>query len=74
MNLQLWFDTKFESSLDGLAFSRSPLLSVYLCGNPNFKARFRVTVPRRPTEPARPRHRRVHPTHWLISTQACTRT
>uniref|UniRef100_A0A7S4EA13 Amine oxidase n=1 Tax=Pelagomonas calceolata TaxID=35677 RepID=A0A7S4EA13_9STRA len=29
MNLQLWFDTKFESSLDGLAFSRSPLLSVY---------------------------------------------
>ena len=28
MNLQLWFDTKFESSLDGLAFSRSPLLSV----------------------------------------------
>ena len=23
------FDTKFESSLDGLAFSRSPLLSVY---------------------------------------------
>ena len=29
INLQLWFDTKFESSLDGLAFSRSPLLSVY---------------------------------------------
>merc|ERR1711968_286945 len=29
MNLQLWFDRKFESSLDGLAFSRSPLLSVY---------------------------------------------
>jgi hypothetical protein len=40
MNLQLWFDTKFESSLDGLAFSRSPLLSVYLCGNQNFTARF----------------------------------
>ncbi len=39
MNLQLWFDTKFESSLDGLAFSRSPLLSVYLCGNQNFTAR-----------------------------------
>ena len=29
VNLQLWFDRKFESSLDGLAFSRSPLLSVY---------------------------------------------
>ena len=29
MNLQLWFDKKFTSSLDGLAFSRSPLLSVY---------------------------------------------
>ena len=40
MNLQLWFDRKFESSLDGLAFSRSPLLSVYLCGNQNFTARF----------------------------------
>ena len=39
MNLQLWFDRKFESSLDGLAFSRSPLLSVYLCGNQNFTAR-----------------------------------
>lgn len=29
MNLQLWFDQQFQSSLDGLAFSRSPLLSVY---------------------------------------------
>jgi len=29
INLQLWFDRKLESSLDGLAFSRSPLLSVY---------------------------------------------
>jgi 15-cis-phytoene desaturase len=28
INIQLWFDTKFDS-LDGLAFSRSPLLSVY---------------------------------------------
>jgi 15-cis-phytoene desaturase len=29
INLQLWFDRKLASSLDGLAFSRSPLLSVY---------------------------------------------
>ena len=29
MNLQLWFDRPFKTSLDGLAFSRSPLLSVY---------------------------------------------
>ncbi|KAH8071392.1 oxidoreductase [Aureococcus anophagefferens] len=28
INIQLWFDAKFDS-LDGLAFSRSPLLSVY---------------------------------------------
>ena len=28
INIQLWFDKKFDS-LDGLAFSRSPLLSVY---------------------------------------------
>uniref|UniRef100_A0A7S0J5H8 Amine oxidase domain-containing protein n=1 Tax=Calcidiscus leptoporus TaxID=127549 RepID=A0A7S0J5H8_9EUKA len=29
INLQLWFDRKLASSLDGLAFSRSDLLSVY---------------------------------------------
>jgi len=29
INVQLWFDRKLGSSLDGLAFSRSPLLSVY---------------------------------------------
>jgi len=29
INLQLWFDRKMASSIDGLAFSRSPLLSVY---------------------------------------------
>ena len=52
MNLQLWFDRKFESSLDGLAFSRSPLLSVYLCGN---KISRRV-CPESPRHS--PRHRR----------------
>lgn len=29
INIQLWFDRKFSSSIDGLCFSRSPLLSVY---------------------------------------------
>jgi len=29
INLQLWFDRKLTSSIDGLCFSRSPLLSVY---------------------------------------------
>lgn len=29
INIQLWLDRKLASSLDGLAFSRSPLLSVY---------------------------------------------
>ncbi|KAJ1635523.1 hypothetical protein T492DRAFT_966001 [Pavlovales sp. CCMP2436] len=29
INVQLWFDRPLPSSLDGLAFSRSPLLSVY---------------------------------------------
>ena len=29
MNLQIWFDRKFKNSVDGLVFSRSPLLSVY---------------------------------------------
>ena len=40
----------------------------YLCGNQNFTARSAESS-RRP-----PRHRRdVHPTHWLISTQAKAR-
>ena len=29
MNVQLWFDRKLRGAVDGLAFSRSPLLSVY---------------------------------------------
>jgi len=29
INLQIWFDKKFETVVDGLCFSRSPLLSVY---------------------------------------------
>ena len=29
INVHLWFDRKLATSLDGLAFSRSPLLSVY---------------------------------------------
>jgi len=29
INVQIWFDTKLTSSIDGLCFSRSPLLSVY---------------------------------------------
>ena len=29
INVQLWFDRKLRSSVDGLCFSRSPLLSVY---------------------------------------------
>merc|ERR1711990_294993 len=29
MNLQIWFDKKFQNPVDGLVFSRSPLLSVY---------------------------------------------
>ena len=33
-----------------------------------------VPLPHRPTEPARPRHRReMHPTHWLISTRLSTK-
>jgi len=29
INIQLWFDRKFKAVVDGLCFSRSPLLSVY---------------------------------------------
>ena len=32
-----------------------------------------MPVPRRSTEPDRPRHRRVHPTHWLLSTQVANK-